>query len=419
MNVETDRLLSLEIGVGAQQVARGDGELLVQPGGSDDRVAGLSDCSAHQGLHETLWFPHRRCAKPWASLGWEVTGKAVRVAGKRASASKLSDTFPPVGKTASNSNALGDSVDRLVWLDGSLRPWADLTVHVLSHSLQRGSLVFDYMSVHETPLGACVFRLNEHVDRFLRSCEMMGLPVDQSARVLREAIRETVRVNPGASAVKISGYFASVEIDVVPVDMHVTVAIAAYDPKIDIADRLSRSSVRKPRYLKLWIEKVRANRRDDILPPQVKVSANYASPMTAKMRACAEGYDEIVLVDEDGHLAEGPTTNLFLVDAEGDLITPPREKVLHGVTRSAIIELAKAEGISIREAQIKPEALLNASEAFLTGTTAGVWPIESVDGGRLGDVCPGPISTKLRDRFQRASSGEDPEFKDWLTPVED
>ena len=324
-----------------------------------------------------------------------------------------------MGNSASNSNASGDSSNRLIWLDGILRPWADATVHVLSHSLQRGSLVFDYMSVHETPRGVSIFRLDEHVGRFFQSCEMMGLPIEPSAKTLREAIRETVRANPGASAVKISAYFASVEIDVVPVDTHVTVAIAAYDPKIDIADRLPHPSPRKSRYLKLWIEKVRANRRDDIVPPQVKVSANYASPMTAKVRARAEGYDEIVLVDENGHLAEGPTTNLFMVDAAGRLLTPPSAKVLHGVTRSAVIELAKVEGIEVQETPIKPEELLKASEAFLTGTTAGVWPVESVDGRTIGSDCPGPISTRLRDRFLRVSAGEDPEFEYWLTPVED
>jgi branched-chain amino acid aminotransferase len=275
------------------------------------------------------------------------------------------------------------------------------------------------MSVHDTPRGACIFRLNEHVDRFFHSCEMMGFVLEQSATTLRDAIRETVRANAGSTAVKISAYFASVEIDVVPVDTHVTIAIAAYDPKIDIADRLPRPSPRKARNLKLWIEKVRANRRDDIVSPQVKVSANYASPMTAKVRARAEGYDEIVLVDEDGHLAEGPTTNLFVVDGTGTLLTPPSEKVLHGVTRSAIIELADAEKIPFREAPIKPEELLNAAEAFLTGTTAGVWPVESVDGQVLGAQCPGPISMRLRDRFKRVSAGEDSEFEHWLTPVED
>lgn len=358
-------------------------------------------------------------AKPWASLGRGVTGSGVRVSGKTQRPEKSLIPYPPVGNPASNSNESQAPTDRLVWVDGTLRPWAQATVHVLSHSLQRGSLVFDYMSVHDTPRGVCLFRLDAHVERFLHSCEMMGFIVEQSAATLGEAIRATVRANPGARAVKISAYFASVEIDVVPVDTHVTIAIAAYDPKADIADRLPQPSPRKARHLKLWIEKVRANRRDDIVSPQVKVSANYASPMTAKVRARAEGYDEIVLVDEDGHLAEGPTTNLFLVDAEGTLWTPPSAKVLHGVTRSAIIELAHAEKIPFREAPIKPEALLNASEAFLTGTTAGVWPIESVDGRTLGEACPGPVSARLRERFKRASAGEDSEFEVWLTPIAD
>ncbi|MFO0691492.1 MAG: aminotransferase class IV [Myxococcota bacterium] len=321
-----------------------------------------------------------------------------------------------MGSAASTTSVSRDP-DRLIWVDGELRPWASATVHVLSHAIQRGSLVFDFMSVHETPRGAAVFRLEPHIERFFHSCGLMGLPVTQSADQLRAAICETVRANPGAKAVKISAYFASVEIDVVPVDTHVTIAIAAYDPKADISDRLPRPSPPKPAHLKLWIEKERANRREDILSPQAKVSANYASPMTAKARARAAGYDEIVLVDEDGFLAEGPTTNLFLVSAAGELLTPAAEKVLHGVTRSSILELAKAEGIPCRETQLVPEALLGAAEAFLTGTTAGVWPVESVDGIELGAVCPGPISTRLRDRFRRAATGEDAEFAHWLTPV--
>ena len=312
----------------------------------------------------------------------------------------------------------GEAPDRRIWIDGELRPWSEATVHVLSHAIQRGSLVFDYMSVHETARGPAIFRLPEHVERFLQSCRLMGLPLEQSARQIAEAIRVAVAANPGARAVKVSAYFASVEIDVVPVDDHVTVAIAAYDPKTDIAERLPKASPPRPAHLKLWIEKQTANRREDIVSPQAKVSANYASPMTAKRRAREQGYDEIVLVDEDGHLAEGPTTNLFVVDAAGDLLTPPSAKVLHGVTRSSVIELAKAEGIAFREVPLRPEALLAAGEAFLTGTTAGVWPVASVDGRALGRPCPGPVSSALRDRFQRVSSGEDPEFEHWLTPVE-
>lgn len=329
--------------------------------------------------------------------------------------------------TSTSSGTSSGESNRLIWIDGKLRPWAEATVHVLSHSLQRGSLVFDYMSVHDLagspgqmglPAGASIFRLQEHVERFFHSCELMGLEVEQSAGEIWDAIRATTRANPGAQAVKISAYFASVEIDVVPIDTHVTIAIAAYDPKADIQDRLPKAPPAKPQFLKLWIEKERANRRDDIVSPQAKVSANYASPMMAKARARAEGFDEIVLVDEDGHLAEGPTTNLFLVNSSGDLLTPPATKVLHGVTRSSIIELAGAEGIKIRETPVEPEALLEAREAFLTGTTAGVWPIESVDRQTLSS-CPGPISVALRDRFQRVVRGKDPKFAHWLTPVHD
>ena len=324
------------------------------------------------------------------------------------------------------SRSSGDT-GRLIWMDGELRPWAEATVHVLSHSLQRGSLVFDYMSVHELagspgksglPAGPAIFRLREHVERFFQSCALMGLPVEQSDAQLCDAIRATVRANPGARAVKVSAYFASIEIDVVPIDTHVTVAIAAYDPKTDIQDRLPAAPPPKPEFLKLWIEKERANRREDIVSPQAKVSANYASPMMAKAQARAAGFDEIVLVDEDGHLAEGPTTNLFLVDASGELLTPPARKVLHGVTRSSILELAKACDLPVRETALEPKALLEASEAFLTGTTAGVWPVESVDRHPL-PRCPGPVSSQLRERFERVARGEDPEFAHWLTPVAD
>lgn len=327
---------------------------------------------------------------------------------------------------ASRAAGASKSVEREIWIDGELRPWADATVHVLSHSLQRGSLVFDYLSVHDLaegngaglPAGPAMFRLREHIDRFFHSCDLMGLPLELDAGAIREAIRETVRANPGTKAVKISAYFASVEIDVVPVDNHVTVAIAAYDPKLDIQERLPSTPPPKPQFLKLWIEKERAHRREDIVSPQAKVSANYASPMTAKARAKADGYDEVVMVDEDGHLGEGPTTNLFLVNGAGELLTPPATKVLHGVTRMSILELAKAEGIPLREAALRPSELLEASEAFLTGTTAGVWPIESVDRRAL-PACPGPVGKALAERFRRVAGGDDPDFAHWLTPAAD
>ena len=306
---------------------------------------------------------------------------------------------------------------RQIWIDGELVPWEKATVHVLSHSLQRGSLIFDYMSVYETPLGPAVFRMPEHVARLLHSAELVGLPLALDAAAIEAAILTTVRANPGATAVKVSAYLPSIEVDVVPLDPHVAVAIAAYDPQADI-NAGKPSQPHRPATLKIWIEKAVKNRREDIVPPQAKVSGNYTSPMQAKWNARRAGYDEILLVDEDGYVAEGPTTNVFLVDANGVLATPPIEKVLHGVTRSSILAIAEAEGLRAEERKIRPEALASAEEVFLTGTTAGVWPVESVDDQKIRGGAPGPVAARLAKRFKAITRGEDPAFAHWLTPIE-
>jgi branched-chain amino acid aminotransferase len=304
------------------------------------------------------------------------------------------------------------SPDRRIWIDGRLVPWAEATVHVLSHSHQRGSLIFDYLSVHETAKGPAAFRLDEHVRRFLASAEIVGLPLRHDAASIRAAVLEAVRANPGCTAAKISGYLASVEVDVVPVDDHVTLAVAAYDPVADILrpKGVERSPLRP---LRVWVEKERRNRRLDIMPPQAKVAANYASPMAAKWAARKRGYGEVLLVDDQGFVAEGPTTNVFLVDSGGTLRTPPEEKVLLGVTRASILELARAEGRKVVEEKFRPEAFREAAEAFITGTSAGVWAIESVDDHAL-PAAPGPVSRALGERFARVASGRDPAFEHWL-----
>jgi branched-chain amino acid aminotransferase len=309
--------------------------------------------------------------------------------------------------------------DRTIWLDGELVPWGAAQVHVLSHSMARGSLVFDYMSVHQNERGTAIFRLDDHVGRFLESCELVGLPLAQDAEALRAACIEAARANPGARVVKLNAFLPSVEVDVVPMDDHVAVAAAAYDPWADVSARKSEPPTRPSKTVRLWLEKERKQRRPDIMHPHAKVAANYASPMVAKWQARRRGFDEVLLVDEQGMLAEGPTTNFFLVDGEGSLHTPPEQSVLLGVTRRSIIAIAEAEGRKIVEERIHPDALWVAAEAFLTGTSAGVWPIESVDERPIGSVCPGPISELLGHRFREITAGRDERFAHWLTYLED
>jgi len=309
--------------------------------------------------------------------------------------------------------------DRRIWLDGRFVPWGEARVHVLSHSMARGSLVFDYMSVHTSDRGAAIFRLDDHVARFLQSCALVGLPLAHDAESLREACQAAVRENAGARVVKLNAFLPSIEVDVVPVDEHVAVAVAAYDPWLDVSARKDPPPARPPATVRLWLEKEQRQRRPDIMHPHAKVAANYASPMVAKWRARKRGFDDVLLVDQQGMLAEGPTTNFFLVDGDGTIRTPPEQSVLLGVTRRSILDIAEAEGRKVVEERISPDALWVASEAFLTGTSAGVWPVASVDERPIGRTCPGPASLALGERFRRITSGQDPAFAHWLTPVDE
>jgi len=302
---------------------------------------------------------------------------------------------------------------RTIWRNGEFIPWADATVHILAQSLQRGTLAFDYMSVHDTVRGPAIMRVQEHIERLIRTCELAGLPLTYSKAALVDACADTVRHNPGAKSVKISALIASIEVELIPQDATVSVFVAAYDSATDIiATHKNPLHIRERVALK--IERDIGNRRHDIIAPQMKVAANYTSPTIAKWRARREGFDDVLLLTEQGYVAEASTSNLFIVTAAGELLTPPVDQVLLGITRASVIELAGALGIPCHERDLTVDAVLSAREAFLTATSVGVWPIASIDRVILGDGEPGPVTRRLRDRFKRISSGEDPDFQHWL-----
>ncbi len=297
-------------------------------------------------------------------------------------------------------------------------PWDEAQVHLLSHSLQRGSLVFDYMKVHPTEKGPAIFRLKAHLERFLRSLDLVGLPLELSFDEIGAAILEALRANPGATNIKVCAYIPSIEIEVVPMDARVSLAVAAYDPELDIVQRSAGEAHRAPA-LRVRIERERSKTRPETMPPHAKAAGTYLSPMTAKWRARREGFDEVLLLDEKGNLAEGPTSNVFLVDGDGNLRTPSLQYVLSGVTRRSIIELARAAGHKVFEEQIAPARISDAAEVFLTTTTQGVWPVAEVDGKKVGDAVPGPVSKELLEFYQAVVCGRDPRFEHWLSYVEE
>lgn len=302
---------------------------------------------------------------------------------------------------------------RTIWRDGEFIPWEDATVHVLSQSLQRGSLAFDYFSVHATSRGVAVFRLRDHIERLATTCRIVGLPLQHSVDLLVEACAETVRRNPGARSVKISALIPSVEAELVPQDPRLSVFIAAYDGDRDIIDR-NRGRAHRRAELSIKIERDKRNRREDIIPPHAKVAANYTAAMTAKWRARGEGFDDIILLDENGWVTEAPTANLFLVDAAGGLATPPESKVLLGITRASIIDIASTIGSACEERDISVDELKSVPEVFLTGTSQGVWPVLQIDGQVVGNGDVGPVTTRLRETYRAAVRGEEPAFEHWL-----
>ena len=306
--------------------------------------------------------------------------------------------------------------DRVIWRDGEFIAWADATVHVLAQSLQRGSLAFDYMAVQRPSRGPAVFRVDDHIRRLFNTCGIMGLPIAYEVDELIEATLETVRRNEGARSVRISALFPSVEVELVPQDPHIAVFIAAYDSRKDIIE----GKPGKPHFaaeLSLKVERVKRSRRHDLIPPQAKVAASYTPSLPAKWQARREGFDDIILLDEHDQLTEAPTSNLFLVTADGTLATPTGEQALRGITRDSVIQIARELGFAVEERSIGVDELDTAREVFMTGTSVGVWPVIRIDGEPVGNGAVGTETARLKARFDAVVAGDVPEFAHWLHPV--
>jgi branched-chain amino acid aminotransferase len=296
-----------------------------------------------------------------------------------------------------------------VWLDGVLAGWDEASVSVLSHGIQRGALVFDVGVLRPGVAGRpLLFRPREHVERFLRSAAIVGLDVPYAAAEFMTATVETARASKATSAfVRWSAFVPTLEADVVPrPGTRARVAIAIIAPE-DAAG----GPALKPETVRVSIPRDTRKAGPEVFPPQAKVAASYLGPMVAKRAALAQGYDEIVLLDREGRLAEAPTANVFVVK-DGTLRTPPLDRVLAGITRDSVLAIARAEGIPALEQHLSPEDLASAEEAFLTASSLPVQAIASVDGRSLPGA-PGPVTSRLRAALRECERGADRQFATW------
>lgn len=307
-----------------------------------------------------------------------------------------------------------------VWIDGRHQPWDEARASVLSHAIQRGALVFDVGVLREAADRAVLFRPREHIARFLRSSGLVGYRIPWSEAELLDATvgiaRAAVDAGTKSALVRWSAYVPTVEPDVVPRRAEgASVAIAVITPE-DVALPGAATPGPKAETVRLHIPPDVRKAGPEVFPPQAKVAASYLGPMLAKRAALAAGYDEVVLRDREGRIAEAPTANVFAVRA-GELVTPPLERVLEGITRDSVIAIARAEGMRVREEHLTPEELAEADEAFLAASSLPVQAIASIDGRPMRGGAPGPVTRKLRAAVAACERGEDPRFASWVVDV--
>ena len=296
-----------------------------------------------------------------------------------------------------------------IWMDGKFVPWDDAKVHVLTHALHYSYAIFEGIRTFDTADGPAVFRLDEHIERFLNSAKIYRMDLGYSAKELTNACIDLVRQNKVKECyIRPLAYTSYGEMGLNPLHSKIAVAIASWEwgPYLGAANKEGvRATVSS------WI---RIDSR--ALPIQAKCAANYANSALAKMEAIAAGYDEAIMLNTHGVVAEGPGENIFRVK-DGILSTPPASSgILRGITRDTIIQFANDLGITFYRNDCTKEELYTSDEAFFTGTAVGLAKIREVDGRRVG-YDGTPIFDKMRKLYDDTCHGKVKKYSRWLTRV--
>lgn len=298
---------------------------------------------------------------------------------------------------------------KYIWKNGELIAWADATTHVLSHALHYGTAVFEGIRCYANENGSAAFRLTDHMKRMVRSAEMVLMPLSYTAEELTQATLETIRANELKSCyirpIAFRGYGAvGVNPRSAPID--VVIAVWPWDAYL--------GSTALEQGIAVGISSWR-QRSANAIPGAVKSSASYLNSGLANMEAQDHGYVEAILLNEAGHVAEGPGENIFVI-RDGIISTPPMsDGCLEGLTRNSVIQIARDLGFEVREHSLVRTDLYVADEIFFTGTAAEITPIRSVDKREIGE--PGPITKKLQAQYFDAVCGRAPEYDQWLDRV--
>ncbi len=300
--------------------------------------------------------------------------------------------------------------DGKIWFDGKLVEWRDANIHVLTHSLHYGMGVFEGVRAYKTNKGTAIFRLQEHTQRLFNSAKIFQMNIPFSQDEIKEAQKAVVRANKLESCyLRPIAWIGSEKLGVSAKGNTIHVAIAAWpwgaylgEDGMNKGIRVKTSSF--------------ARHHVNVSLVRAKASGYYINSILANQEATNDGYDEALLLDTDGYVSEGSGENVFIVKA-GKLYTPDLASCLDGITRDAIMTMARDNKIEVIEKRITRDEMYCCDEAFFTGTAAEVTPIRELDGRQIGEGKRGPITTKLQTMFFDVVSGKNTKYGKWMTSI--
>ncbi len=303
-----------------------------------------------------------------------------------------------------------DDRDGKIWFNGELVEWRSATTHVLTHTLHYGMGVFEGVRAYETPDGPAIFRLQDHTKRLFNSAKIVGMQLPFTEEQINRAHIDVVKANNLASCYfRPMAYYGSGKLGVAPKQDDVQVILAAWAWGAYLGEEGMRKGIR-----------VRVSsftrHHPNVTMIKAKANGNYMNSIMANTEATRDGYDEAILLDAQGYVAEGSGENIFTV-RDGVLYTPALDVALDGITRRSVIAIASEMGLKVVEKRLTRDELYVADEVFFTGTAAEVTPIREIDGRQIGIGERGPITAEIQQRYFDIVQGKNPKYRDWLTYV--
>ena len=303
-----------------------------------------------------------------------------------------------------------DDRDGKIWFNGQMVEWRDAKTHVLTHTLHYGMGVFEGVRAYETAEGPAIFRLQEHTKRLFNSAKILGMKLPYTQDEINQAHIDVVKANNLLSCYfRPMAYYGAAKLGVAPQADDVQVILAAWPWGAYLGEEGMKRGIR-----------VRVSsftrHHPNIHMIKAKANGNYLNSILANTEATRDGYDEAILLDAQGYVAEGSGENIFVVN-EGRLYTPALDVALDGITRKSVIAIAEEMGLPVIEKRITRDELYAADEVFFTGTAAEVTPIREIDNREIGIGERGPITTEIQQRYFDIVEGKNPAYRHWLTYV--